>query len=77
MVFLLLLISIISIAPFKYQMLMISISLLIMSHRIYIMVNGGLVMLIYMATLINSKNQMLLEFDEDSNIDIEGTNIRD
>ena len=77
MVFLLLLISIISIAPFKYQMLMISISLLIMSHRIYIMVNGGLVMLIYMATLINSKNQMLLEFDEDSNIDIEGTNISD
>lgn len=63
-----LLLYMVSIVSPKYKLLIIALSILVMSHRIYMMVHGGLLILVFFAVIISSIEQENEEYtnDEDS-----------
>lgn len=67
-IFICLILNIVSIVPLKYQLLLLSITALIMSHRIYQLFYTGLPYLIYTAALLNSKTEFGEYNNDDSNI---------
>ena len=64
-VFILLVLNIVSIVPLKYKLLILSITTLIMSHRIYQLFYTGIPYLLYAASLLNSDDYIDEAITED------------
>lgn len=64
-----LLIYMISIVSPKYKLLILALSILVMSHRLYMMVHGGLLMLVFFAVTINSIEEGSEDSEECANDD--------
>ena len=69
-VFVLLILNIVSIAPLKYRLLLLSMVALVMSHRIYQLFYTGIPYLIYAASLINSEQVIYINEEEDNSMEI-------
>ena len=59
----------ISIVSPKYKLLILALSILVMSHRLYMMVHGGLLMLVFFAVTINSIEEGSEDSEECANDD--------